>query len=247
MDNTTPRLRGVNKIPPPYPLGQFPSGFVESIAREVVCHLASDASPSIEGNEWERIFAGAIGATWKPSNVGLDDVIKGNCAWGAKTVKASNPLTATKVRLISGRNSPSYSFDKHDLGGLAQQLGDDVLAIWNGRVDDIRAKFPHMRTVVLVKSDCLTKFAVFEFETVRYPKDLYVWTRNKNNNLEGRHRDTLVHTFTWQPHGSQFTIIEPIPTSRVLFTVKKPAQLPRKDVLDLVGFDSSWVTLHPSK
>jgi hypothetical protein len=241
----TPRLRSVNKIAPPYPVGQFPAGFVSGIAREVVCHLAFDAKPSIEGEEWERIFASSIGAQWKPSNVGLDDVVMGNCAWGAKTVKNGDPLSIHRVRLISGRNSPNYSFNNADLGGIAQVLGDDVLAIWNARVEDIRARFPHMRTVVLVKSNDLTTFCVFEFETVRYPPDLYVWARNINGNLEGRHQDTGVHTFTWQPHGSQFTIIEPVPSSRVLFSVRPPQSLKRADILKAVGFDNSWVTLHP--
>lgn len=242
----SPRLRSVNKIEPPYPLGQFPAGFVMAVARETVCHLALDAKPSIEGEEWERIFAGAIGAEWKPSNVGLDDVVKGNCAWGAKTVKCSNPLTATRVRLISGRNSPNYSFNNADLGDNAQTLGNDVLAIWNARVDDIRARFPHMRTVVLMKSDALTTFCVFEFETVRYPSDLFVWCRNKNNNLEGHNRDTGIHVFTWQPHGSQFTIIEPVPRSRILFSVRVPQTLARDDILQAVGFDPTWVKLHPA-
>ena len=236
-----PRLRSINKIAPPYPLGRFPAGFVASIAGEVVFHLATDAKPSIEGEEWERIFAAAIGAKWKPSNVGLDDVVKANCTWGAKTVKNPNPHTMTKVRLISGRNSPNYSFNRADLSSAAQGLGDSVLAIWNARVDDIRARFPHMRTVVLVKGDGLTEFAVFEFETVRYPKDKYVWERNVRDNLEARDIDTGEHVFTWQPHGSQFTIIERVPEGRVLFGVQKPKRIAHDTVLQSVGFDESWV------
>lgn len=72
--------------------------------------LASKGKPILEGPEWESIFATCIGADWKPSNVGLDDVILGNIAWGAKTVKARNPAEQSKVRLISGRNSPVYSY-----------------------------------------------------------------------------------------------------------------------------------------
>jgi hypothetical protein len=65
--------------------------------------------PALEGSEWERIFAKAIDAEWKPSNVGLDDIIKGAFAWGAKTVKSNVPHQATSVRLIPGRNNPEYS------------------------------------------------------------------------------------------------------------------------------------------
>lgn len=70
----TPRLRNVNKIPPPYPLGQFPSNFIVSVGREIVYLLCTKSETSLEGAEWERIFAKAIGAQWKPSAVGL-------CAW----------------------------------------------------------------------------------------------------------------------------------------------------------------------
>jgi hypothetical protein len=58
--------------------------------------LASKGKPELEGSEWESIFATCIGADWKPSNVGLDDVVMGNTAWGAKTVKATKPSTQKK-------------------------------------------------------------------------------------------------------------------------------------------------------
>ena len=33
-----------------------------------------------------RFLRSCVGAEWKPSNVGLDDVVLDNCCWGAKTV-----------------------------------------------------------------------------------------------------------------------------------------------------------------
>ena len=53
-----------------------------------------------------------VGADWKPSNVGLDDVVLDNCCWGAKTVFAgSKDISKQKVvRLVSGRNSLTFSF-----------------------------------------------------------------------------------------------------------------------------------------
>jgi hypothetical protein len=63
------------------------------------------------GEDWEEIFARLVGAKWTPSNVGLDDVIYQQCAWGCKTVKNAHPAKTKRVRLISGRNSPAYSFD----------------------------------------------------------------------------------------------------------------------------------------
>ena len=88
----TPKLRNADKIQPPYPLGNFPTNFINIIGREVVYLLCTKATPSLEGDEWERIFATAIGAEWKPSSIGLDDVILGNCAWSAKTVKGKPTL-----------------------------------------------------------------------------------------------------------------------------------------------------------
>lgn len=151
--NKSPRLRTVDKVKPPYSLNQFPADFGQKLGREIVYLLATKSTPSLEGSDWEQIFASCIGAEWKPSNVGLDDVILGVCAWGAKTVKSPHPHRAETIRLISGRNSPSYSFDQQNLDADAQLLGNDVLKIWNTRVESIRAKFSHLRTVVLIKSD----------------------------------------------------------------------------------------------
>lgn len=106
MDRKTPKLRTVDKSLPPFKLNQFPSDFPYILGKELVYLLASKGKAILEGPEWESIFATCIGADWKPSNVGLDDVILGNTAWGAKTVKARQPSRQAKIRLISGRNSP---------------------------------------------------------------------------------------------------------------------------------------------
>ena len=81
-----PRLRTVNKAVAPFAVNKFPSSFVETLAQNIVYMMATKQSMSLEGNEWEQIFAECVGAEWKPSNVGLDDVVLDNCCWGAKTV-----------------------------------------------------------------------------------------------------------------------------------------------------------------
>lgn len=245
--NKSPRLRTVDKVKPPYPLNQFPSDFGQKLGREIVYLLATKATPSLEGSDWEQIFASCIGAQWKPSNVGLDDVTFGVCAWGAKTVKSPHPHKAETVRLISGRNSPAYSFNQQNLDADAQELGNAVLEIWNARVESVRAKFSHLRTVVLVKSDDLTELAVFETETILYPPDNFVWQRNRRGNLEAYEKASNVHRFTWQPHGSQFTIIEAVPKECLLIKVKPPRKLDKDDVLKAVNFDSKWITVTTRK
>lgn len=241
--NKSPRLRTVDKVKPPYPLNQFPADFGQKLGKEVVYLLATKSTPSLEGSEWEQIFASCIGAEWKPSNVGLDDVILNVCAWGAKTVKSPYPHKVENIRLISGRNSPAYSFDQMDLDADAQSLGNDVLKIWNARVESVRAKFAHLRTVVLIKSDDLTELAVFETETILYPPGNFIWRRNQRGNLEAYEKSSDIHQFTWQPHGSQFTIIESVPKKCLLIKVKPPHKLDKNEVLKALNFDNKWVTV----
>lgn len=241
----TPKLRTVNKTVSAFPLNQFPKEFPFLLGKELIYLLASKGKPELEGSEWENIFANCIGADWKPSNVGLDDVVLGDTAWGAKTVKSSNPSTQKKVRLISGRNSPVYSYGETiDTSSEPNTIGKLVLDIWNERVSAIREKFKHLRTVVLIKSKDLQEVVVFEFETIRYDSELYSWRWNKNNNLEGIDLKTGEHRFTWQPHGSQFTIIEEVPSHSIVIKIKQPETLNKEQVLKALGFDNSWITVY---
>jgi len=239
-----PRLRTVDKSLPPFALNNFPSNFPFILGREIVYLLATKGKAILEGDEWEDIFAKCIGADWKPSNVGLDDVILGNTAWGAKTVKATSPSKAVKVRLISGRNSPVYSFGETiDTNADPNAVGAHILDIWNQRVSAVRERFQTLRTVVLVKSNDLSEVVVFEFDTIRYDPELFVWDWNKNGNLVGYETSKKAHRFTWQPHGSQFTIIEEIPAKSLIITIRKPETVNKDKILDALGFDKSWVTV----
>ena len=76
-----------------------------------------------------------------------------------------------------------------------------------------------MRTVVLVKSKDYADYLVFEFDTIRYDPELYYFEWNKRMNLEGYERLSKKHKFTWQPSGSQFTIIEDIPEKRLHISI----------------------------
>lgn len=193
------------------------------------------------GQHWlqnDRIIAFSIETS---SNVGLEDIVLEQTAWGAKTVKNRRPSTVSKIRLISGRNSPAYSFGDKEISECGpNELGEKVLSIWNERVSAIRKLYKHVRTVVLVKSNDLLELAAFEFETVLYPPDQYWWQWNERNNLEGYSNSEKQHIFTWQPHGSQFTIIENVPTERLAIKIKEPPQLYRDAVLKSIKFDPSW-------
>ncbi len=117
-----------------------------------------------------------------------------------------------------------------------------VLEIWNSRVKEVRAKFTNLRTAVLIKDKDLSKVAVFEFDTDLYPVDQYSWKWNKNNNLEGFNSQG-VHKFTWQPHGSQFTIVEDVPLNVLKLSIKKPKEISSEAVLKQIGFDDTFYSV----
>lgn len=244
-----PRLRTVNKAVPPFEVNRFPAKFLDILARNIVYMLATKQSMSLEGNEWEQIFAECVGAKWTPSNVGLDDVVLGNCCWGAKTVFAQKNIEKqSKVRLISGRNSPTYSYGIDQITSADPcEIGKLVLEIWNERVSAVREHYKFVRTVVLVKSKDYQDFLVFEFDTVRYDPELYYFAWNQRGNLEGYEKATDEHRFTWQPSGSQFTIIEKIPERRLHIQIKKPAPLDKAEVLKTLKFDKSWYSIVSEK
>lgn len=237
-----PRLRTVNKAVAPFNKNEFPGEFVDTLAKEIVYMMATKEHMSLEGNEWEQIFANCVGAEWKPSNVGLDDVVLDNCCWGAKTVfGASNISNQQNVRLIAGRNSPAYSYGIDRITSEdPNKIGKMVLEIWNERVSAVRQIFKFVRTVVLVKAKDFSEFLVFEVDTIRYDDELFYFEWNKNNNLEGYDKKTGMHRFTWQPSGSQFTIIEEIPKDRWHIKIKAPDKVNKGVILDAVGFDDSW-------
>ncbi len=233
----------MEKYTPPYPLNRFPNTLACDLAREIVYLLATRMVPSLEGSDWEQIFSRLINGRWKPSNVGLDDIVLEQTAWSAKTVKNASPAKAKKVRLISGRNSPSFSFGQdaifsHDTNAI----GAMVLSIWNERVSAIRSKYHHLRTTVLIKSEDLLELALFEHDTLLYDPNAFRWQWNQNKNLIGIDSEGE-HKFTWQPHGSQFTIIEHVPDDRLAIVIQQPGRLSKEAVLNELGFTYDWVKI----
>lgn len=243
-----PRLRTADRTNPPYHINRFPAQFLERFGAEMVYLMATKNTMGIEGDEWEEIFAHCIGADWTPSNVGLMDVQLGNCCWSAKTVKGNKRLAEQKeVRLISGRNSTDYSYGEAQVSGSnPEETGRYALEIWNHRVADVRSKFVSARTVVLVKGEDYTEYLLFETDTVLYdPKNYYFsWHESiKGSTLWGYDKITNKHKFTWQPSGSQFTIIEPIPQERLHIKIRKPERLNKEELLKTLKYDKTWVQI----
>ena len=120
------------------------------------------------------------------------------------------------------------------------ELGEQVLTIWNERVSAVRTKHKHLRTVILIKANKFDKFAIFEFDTIRYETSLYNWEWNINKNLVA-YDQFKQHRFTWQPHGSQFTIIEHVPDEALIIRIKKSPLLNKEAVLKGLGFNKDWI------
>ena len=88
--------------------------------------------------------------------------------------------------------------------------------------------------------------AAFEADTSLYQSENFKWSWNEDDNLEGyevRPDKTEIHKFTWQPRGSQFTIIEEVPANRLAIKIRKPPELDKEAVLKALEFDASWVQI----
>lgn len=238
-----PRLRDAYRLHrnENHPLGELPDEAIRKIGAQIIYMLYTGRA-DMTGDDWGRIFAESIGAEALGSPLGIADVVKGRCAWSLKTVKANRPSETTSVRLISGRCSPDYSYGIENPHDDIQRTGDAVLAIYNSRVQISYRDHSPVRTLVLVRSPDLLNFLVFEKELHEYNLSDYTWTENKQGNFIGKNSEG-VHCFTWQPHGSQFTIVEPVPDNAIKFSVRKPPSLSLETALRTMQFDDSWVTI----
>lgn len=239
-----PRLRDSKRLHTnePYPLNELPDDVVVRIGGYLV-HLLYIGRKDITGSDWGDAFADAIRGQHLDSPCGIADVVLGKMAWSMKTVKHSNPFSAQTVRLISGRCSPDYSYGITNPHEDIQKTGRAVLGIWNERINIATDSYNPVRTSVLIRSNDLLSYTLFEEEDRRYRTTDYVWEVNNNGNLIGKHIRTGETCFTWQPHGSQFTIHTRVPENAVKFTIKQPPQLSKDDILQTVGFDASWVEI----
>lgn len=223
----------------PYPLNQITPKVIKSLAEQIVSLLATGHT-DFSGDMFDRIFAKAIGGKALESPLGIADIVWGKCCWSAKTVKNKRPHAAQKVRLISGRNSPIYSAGITDPMADVQATGDAVLSIYNARIDEARKEYDDVRLLVCLRNMETREFTIFERAVYPLAINDYKWKVNKRSNLEAFKNG--VHAFTWQPHGSQFTIVEAVPESAERFRIKQePRRIKQKRILELTGFKADWI------
>jgi hypothetical protein len=209
-----------------------------------IVHRLAIGHGDISGEDFGTVFARAVGGVHRSRPIGLSDVEWDGCAWSVKTVKVSRPFSQQSVRLISGRNSPDYSLGIENPHANPNATGHAVLAIWNKRVNEGMDEHEDLRIAVLVRNMEVREFVLFEGAAERFVPDDYEWSFNRNNNLEGRNKVTGQHNFTWQPHGSQFTIIRDIPGSARRFSITPNVQLvDPAAILAYVGYRDDWIDI----
>lgn len=225
----------------PYPLGELPSSIAVVIGKHIVHRLAVGHA-DITGDDFGGIFAAAISGNHRNRPLGVADVTLDGCAWSVKTVKDSRPFTQHRVRIISGRNSPSFSLGISDPYADIQVTGNAVLNVWNARVNESLNEHDDLRIFIMIRNVSTLEFTLFESEAVRFIPSHYRWTRNKNGNLVGYDVQTNAHAFTWQPSGSQFTVIHHVPPSAYRFRINRtPGIVEEQHILELVSFRDDWI------
>lgn len=223
-------------------LGEFPDDIIFEISKWIVYYFAVGKS-DITGEDWGDIFSKGIGGNHLASPLGLADVAIENDAWSVKSVKDNSPHKCKRIRIISGRNSPDYSYGIQNPHDDPEKTGRAVLNIWNERVNIATEEYTNLRSATLIRNINSLQFTLFEKEIGRFNTKDYSWTVNKNGNLEGRDNNSKEHVFTWQPHGSQFTVIHKVPESAIKFQIKRPSVLDFNQTIKQIGFDNSWVTI----
>ena len=240
-----PKLRDSKRLltREPYPINEIPDSIVRLIGKKLV-YMLCIGRKDLTGDDWGNVFAEAIGGEHLQSPVGIADVVFDKMAWSMKTVKTSNPhRNEASVRLISGRCSPDYSYGITDPHEDIEKTGRAVLNIWNERVNNAQDYYNPLRTSVLVRSNDLLSYTLFEEENHRYVANQYRWEENKNGNLIGIDLDTGDIRFTWHPHGSQFTIHSRVPQNAVKFKIKQPPTLDVEETLRQIHYNDNWVEI----
>lgn len=240
-----PKLRDSNRLLTRelYPINEIPNHVIKLIGRKLV-YMLCVGHKDLTGDDWGNVFAETIQGEHLQSPVGIADVVYEKMAWSMKTVKINNPhRSCASIRLISGRCSPDYSYGISDPHEDIQKTGRAVLNIWNERINIAQDYYNPLRTSVLVRSYDLLEYAIFEEENHRYIVNQYRWEENKNGNLIGYDIETNEQCFTWQPHGSQFTIHTKIPANAIKFRIKQPPKLSVEDTLRQINYNDDWVEI----
>ncbi|MCY4261571.1 MAG: hypothetical protein OXC91_15100 [Rhodobacteraceae bacterium] len=215
-----------------------------------IVHRKAVGMADLAGDDFANIFAEAIGGMSFRKPVGVADVAWNGCCWSIKTVSNQHPhrfmvgagggKRRRILRLISGRNSPVYSAGIDNPFADLQATGNAVLAIYNERIEKARRDHDDVRLLVFVRNMATQEFTIFERPIHPFVLNDYTWTTNDKGNFEAHCAGE--HAFTWQPHGSQFTILESVPDSATRFKIRnRVSMLEMQHVLRLTRIRPEWI------
>ena len=140
--------------------------------------------------------------------------------------------------------APFTSADITDPLKNPQATGRAVLEIYNSRINEARENHDDIRLLVMIRNWEALEFVLFERPLGPVVVNQYQWCVNKRNNLIGYITDPEIKAFTWQTHGSQFTVHEPVPHTTCEFRIRKqPSTLGMSAVLKFVKFNPSWIEI----
>ena len=223
-----------------HPLNQIPKDVIVKFFAHIV-YLISVGKDDLTGDDVSIAFAKAIKGEFRKTPNGLVDVFKDKYAWSIKTIKVDNISQTKRVRLISGRNNVLYSYpDDYNLRNI-KKTGQQVIEIWNERVNQVRSEYNDFRTLIVIRSDDLKDFIIFEEDTLRYEANNYSWERNSKRNFIATNKTTGKIVFTWQPNGAQFTIHKEVPINASKYVLQKPDILNEEKHLKDIGYNKDWV------
>ncbi|MBC6438754.1 MAG: hypothetical protein GDA52_11670 [Rhodobacteraceae bacterium] len=237
------KIRGQNKARKhePYPLSEFSESVIQVLGKHIVHYLAVGHT-DVSGDDFASMFAQAIGGMHYAAPLGIADVAWNGIGWSVKTVKNRAPHSCTSVRLISGRNAPSYSAGISNPFNDIQATGRAVIEIYNARIDQAKDEHDELRMLVFIRDMPTRRFTIYEREISKYPVNNFEWRLNRNKNFEAW--EGARHAFTWQPHGSQFTILEPVPSGASRFQITKNVPvLEMQQIINLVRFSPDWIRI----
>jgi hypothetical protein len=122
------------------------------------------------------------------------------------------------------------------------RLGAMILEAWNKSLT-IVCGFDEERFSVLFAGKDSSSAVFFEVPIIPFEPSEYDWDWNEDDGLDGYVKGTGVQRFSWQPHGSQFTVISRVPDNRLKLRIRRPQLLDRDSVLKQLKFDPSWVEI----
>ncbi len=209
------------------------SSFVQELGKDLTFLLATRGRLELDNEEWARTLERAT----RSESSGRAILRRARC------FRVWHPFATRHVSLTNTLHLP-VDFDKavSECAADPNKLGAMILETWNKSLSVVRG-FDEERFSVLFAGKDSSSAVFFEVPIVSFEPSEYVWEWNEDEGLDGYEKGTDVQRFTWQPHGSQFTVISRVPDNRLKLRIRRPQLLDRDSVLEQLKFDPSWVEI----